>query len=108
MRHRRRPERGVAASWGEPGYVDVAARRELRPDVTSWNTPWEAETGDEMWQEMSESFGPIKTLLGALPPERAEASRRELRDFFAGEQVDGEVVLDRPFLLVRRRAEGLS
>ena len=68
--------------------------------ATTRNTPWRAETGDELWQEMSESFGPIKTLLGALPPERAASFERELRDFFSGEQVEGEVVLDRPYLLV--------
>ena len=94
------PGAGVAASWGDPSYVESLLGESFELTVTTRNTPWRAETGDELWQEMSESFGPIKTLLGALPPERAASFERELRDFFSGEQVEGEVVLDRPYLLV--------
>jgi SAM-dependent methyltransferase len=100
------PGAGVAASWGEPDYVESLLGASFDLTITSRNTPWRAETGDELWQEMSESFGPIKTLLGALPPERAEGFEREMRAFFAGEQADGEVVLDRPFLLVHGRRKG--
>jgi SAM-dependent methyltransferase len=94
------PGAGIAASWGEPAYVTSLLGESFDLTITTRNTPWRAETGDELWHEMSESFGPIKTLLGALPPERAAGFERELREFFAGEQGDGEVVLDRPFLLV--------
>jgi len=100
------PGAGVAASWGEAAYVESLLGASFDLTITPLNTPWRAETGDELWQEMSESFGPIKTLLGALPPERAEGLEREMRAFFAGEQADGEVVLDRPFLLVHGRRKG--
>jgi SAM-dependent methyltransferase len=100
------PGAGVAVSWGEPAYVESLLGASFDLTITSRSTPWRAETGDELWQEMSESFGPIKTLLGALPPERAESFEREMRAFFAGEQADGEVVLDRPFLLVYGRRKG--
>ena len=68
--------------------------------VTELDTPWEAESADEMWAEMSEGFGPIKTLLGALPPERAEAFKTDLVDFFRREETDAGMTMSRPYLLV--------
>jgi len=53
-----------------------------------------------MYAQMAESFGPIKTLLGALDPERAAWFRTEILKVFAGMDTgDGRVVFDRPYLL---------
>ena len=49
---------------------------------------------------MSEAFGPIKTLLGALPPERAEAFKAELLAFFEREATESGISMDRPYLLI--------
>ena len=68
--------------------------------MTDRDTPWQAESAEEMWTEISEAFGPIKTLLGALPPERAESFKGELLDFFAREQTEEGLSMDRPYLLV--------
>ena len=55
-----------------------------------------------MWDEFSTSFGPIVTLLGILEPERATAFRDDLVGLFEENTADGgDVVLDRPYLLVR-------
>ena len=53
-----------------------------------------------MWAVLSESFGPIKTLLGNLPPGRAEAFKSEMLEFFRSEAKDGGVSLDRAYLLI--------
>jgi hypothetical protein len=53
-----------------------------------------------MWSEMSEAFGPIKTLLGALPPERAESFRRELIELFEREKTAAGVSMARPYILI--------
>ena len=53
----------------------VAARRELRADGHDARTrPGGRRRATSCGRRCRESFGPIKTLLGALPPERAEAS----------------------------------
>ena len=91
---------GIAASWGEPGYAESLLGASFDLTVTELDTPWEAESADEMWAEMSEAFGPIKTLLGALPPERAEAFKTELVDFFRREETDAGMTMSRPYLLV--------
>lgn len=93
------PDAGVAASWGEREYVEGLLGDDFDLTITEHNTPWE-ESPDEMWAVLSESFGPIKTLLGNLPPERAEAFKSEMLEFFRSEAKDGGVSLDRPYLLI--------
>jgi hypothetical protein len=52
--------------------------------------------------EFSGSFGPIVTLLETLEPERAAAFRADLIALFDDSaDAGGEVVLDRPYLLVK-------
>jgi ubiquinone/menaquinone biosynthesis C-methylase UbiE len=94
------PGAGVAATWGEPGYAETLLGDHFEITTTDRNTPWVKETADEMWAEMSEAFGPIKTLLGALPADRAESFRTEMLAFFAGEQDETGISFDRPYLLV--------
>jgi ubiquinone/menaquinone biosynthesis C-methylase UbiE len=94
------PGAGVAATWGEPGYAEGLLADHFDVRTTEHNTPWVKETAEEMWTEMSEAFGPIKTLLGALPPDRAESFKSEMLDFFAGELSETGISFDRPYLLV--------
>jgi hypothetical protein len=49
---------------------------------------------------MSESFGPIKTLLGVLPPDRAAAFKADLFEFLESEQTADGIHLDRPYNLI--------
>lgn len=94
------PGAGVAVSWGEPGYADELLGDDFELTVTQRDTPWAVETAQEMWTEMSEAFGPIKTLLGMLPPDRAEAFKTELLEFFEGEATESGISMDRPYLLI--------
>jgi len=94
------PDAGVAASWGEPGYAESLLGDDFALTVTTANTPWGSESAEELWTEISEGFGPIKTLLGALEPERAESFREELTAFFRQEETESGLAMDRPYLLV--------
>jgi SAM-dependent methyltransferase len=91
---------GVAATWGEPGYAESLLGEAFDVTVTEHDTPWRAESADEMWTEMSEAFGPIKTLLGVLPPERAKAFEDDLIAFFRREETEDGMTMSRPYLLV--------
>ena len=94
------PGAGVAVSWGEPGYAEGLLGDDFDLTITQHDTPWQVETAQEMWTEMSEAFGPIKTLLGALPPERSEAFKTELLEFFEGEATESGISMNRPYLLI--------
>jgi len=94
------PGAGMAVSWGEPGYAEELLGDDFELTITQLDTPWTVDTAEEMWTEMSEAFGPIKTLLGALPPERAEAFKAELLEFFEGETTESGLSMDRPYLLI--------
>jgi SAM-dependent methyltransferase len=94
------PGAGVAASWGERDYVESLLGGAFELTITDGDTPWEVQTAQEMWTEISEAFGPIKTLLGVLPPERADAFRDELIGLFEREQTDDGISMERPYLLI--------
>lgn len=94
------PGAGIAATWGEPGYAESLLGGSFDLTITEHDTPWTVADAEEMWAEMSEAFGPIKTLLGALPPDRAKSFERELLDFFRREQTDEGLSIARPYLLV--------
>jgi len=96
------PDAGVVDSWGEPGYAEALLGDAFELKITAHNTPWHVESADELWAEMSESFGPIKTLLRALEPERADALEDELLAFFRRAETESGLAIDRPYLLVHR------
>lgn len=91
---------GVAATWGEPGYAESQLSDALDVKATAHDTPWAAKSADEMWTEMSEGFGPIKTLIGALLPERAAAFKDDLLGFFRREERAPGLQMSRPYLLI--------
>ena len=94
------PGAGVPFDWGEPEHCEELLGDAFELEITNHNTPWKAETPDEIWELISESFGPIKTLLGALPPERAEAFRVEMLDYLEEELTEDGIGLDRLYILV--------
>ena len=101
------PGAGVAAEWGEEDYCRTRLGEDFELTFERHDTPW-TDTPEEIYREMSEAFGPIKTLLANLDEERAAAFRTELLRFFSEQATQGEdgaVIVDRPYLLVlgRRR-----
>ena len=94
------PDAGVAASWGEREYVERLLGDDFDLTITEHDTPWKVESPEELWALISESFGPIKTLLATLPPERAEAFETEMLEFFRGEETDDGLSLARPYFLI--------
>ncbi len=91
---------GSPLQWGDADYCATmlgdAFDVEIRPSVATWS----AATAGEIYDEMEEGFGPIKTLLGALEPSRADALRDDLRGFFAGFATTDGAAWVRDYLLV--------
>ena len=94
------PGAGVAASWGDPEYCTRMLGDAFDLEITAHNTPWRVESADEFWVEMSEGFGPIKTLLGSLDPDRREAFRSDMFAFLEKERTPEGLAMDRPYILV--------
>ena len=93
---------GAPTQWGDAAYCEALLGPHFELEIQSLNTPWTAPSAEEMWDEFSTSFGPIVTLLGILEPERATAFRDDLVGLFEENTADGgDVVLDRPYLLVK-------
>lgn len=94
------PGAGIPIEWGEPEHCEKLLGPSFDLEITSHNTPWQVETAEEMWTEISENFGPIATLLRMLPPERAADFRQELIELFEEERTSDGVRMDRFYNLV--------
>lgn len=86
--------------WGEPEYCHQLLGDAFDLEITTHNTPWQVETPEELWEDMSEGFGPIKTLLGRLSPDPAEAFRSDMFAFLDRQRTDDGIRLDRVYNLV--------
>ena len=53
-----------------------------------------------MWDLLVTGFGPIKTLVGAIGPDRADRFRGEMIALLGSMSSNGATKLDRPYLLV--------
>lgn len=97
---------GSPLRWGDPDYCTAMLGEAFELEIQSHDSTWSTGSSDEIVQEMEEGFGPIKTLLGALEPERAAALHEDLRAFFGGMTTAAGAAWTRPYLLVlgRRRA----
>ena len=94
------PGAGTALQWGEASYCEKMLGEAFELTITTHNTPQEEESGEAVWQLLSTSFGPIKTLLGNLPEERAQSFHDEMVGWLE-EQRTGDVVrFDRVYHLV--------
>lgn len=95
------PGAGVSTQWGDPEYCESLLGGDFDLAIEHLNTPWKGESGDAMWEEFSEAFGPIVTLLRVLEPDRAAGLRADVIALFDEGAAGGEIVLDRPYLLVQ-------
>ena len=92
---------GVPTQWGDPDYCESLLGEDFDLTFEHCNTPWRGESGDAMWNEFSEAFGPIVTLLRMLEPDRAAGLRSEVIALFDDGAAGEGVVLDRPYILVK-------
>ena len=94
------PDAGVPFAWAEPEYAEMRLGDAFELEFSQHNSPWQEETPIAVWELMSESFGPIKTLLGVLPPERAESFRTEMLEYLEEERTDEGIDIERLYRLI--------
>ncbi len=99
------PGVGSPFDWGRREHVDDLLGAAFELALEEGDAPQLGESGEEIWELFSTSYGPTKTLADSLEPERREELHRQWVDFYEGFRVDGEIRQPRPYLLVlgRRR-----
>ena len=91
----------MPVDWGRPGRAE-----ELLSDAFDLQTErrvstMEEESGEAVWQLFLGSFGPVKTLAGALDDDRREEFHRAWVDMFEQKYRSGDrIVQPREYLLV--------
>lgn len=92
---------GVSISWGDEAYCERLLGDAFDLSFTHHDVPWVGTSPEDLWNEMSEAFGPIVVLLRSLDEERAAAFRREMIELFGRSATEDGAVMPRPFLLIR-------
>jgi ubiquinone/menaquinone biosynthesis C-methylase UbiE len=97
---------GSAIAWGDPAYCEEMLGDTFDLEISHHDVPWVGESGDDLWNEMAEAFGPIVVLLRSLDDDKAASFRREMIELFGRMETADGVVLPRPFLLARGTKRG--
>ena len=95
------PGAGSPIAWGDEAHCERLLGEAFVLSLSRHELPWTAESPEDLWEVMSEAFGPIVTLLRRLSPEQAAGLRRDVIALFARGATEVGVSLPRPFLLVQ-------
>ena len=96
------PGAGNPFDWGRPDHVRSLLEGAFELEFEVLDAPHVAESGEEIWELMSTSYGPTKALADSLEPVRRDALRQVWIDFYEGHRApDGLIRHARPYLLTR-------
>ena len=91
------PHRTPASrSVGRAGYAECCLGDAFELELTEHDTPWKAESAEELWAEMSEASGRSRRSSAPCRPSVPSRSRKELLDFFGGEADRDGIAIERP------------
>jgi SAM-dependent methyltransferase len=95
------PPEGVARplDWGREEHVRELLGDNFELEFHGGDMPLEAESGDEVWELFSTSFGPVKTLWETLESPRREELRQAFVDFHEGFRENGGIRMEREYLV---------
>jgi SAM-dependent methyltransferase len=85
--------------WGREEHVRELLGDAFELDFHLGDMPLEAESGEEVWELFSTSFGPVKTLWEMLESPRREEFREAFIDFHEGFRADGGIRMERGYLI---------
>lgn len=88
------PDAGNPFEWGTREHVRELLEDAFELEFVERESPQVGESGEQLWDLFSTSFGPTKTLAGMLPPERREEFRRSIVEFY--EQYRGDAGISHP------------
>jgi SAM-dependent methyltransferase len=82
---------GSPLAWGTRAYQQQLLGDAFELEFEDGNSPDEQESSEEMWELMSTSFGPLKTLDASLEGERREQLRARVLEFLESYR-DGDTI----------------
>ena len=85
--------------WGRQAYQRGLLADAFELEIVERESPQDGESGEQLWQLFSTSFGPSKTLLDSLQPERAEEYHRATVEFYERYRDGGKIRHPRHYLL---------
>ena len=99
------PEAGNSLAWGTREHVRELLEDAFELEFVDLESPQVGESGEEIWELFSTSFGPTKTLADMLPPERREELHSTYVDFYERYREDDGIRHPREYLVTlgRRR-----
>jgi ubiquinone/menaquinone biosynthesis C-methylase UbiE len=99
------PEAGKPLEWGTQEHVHELLGDAFELEFVNRVSPQHGESGEQLWELFSTSFGPSKTLADALPPDRRDEYRRATVEFYENYRGDGGIQHPRHYLVAigRRR-----
>lgn len=95
------PGAGVPLAWGEESYVRAKLGDAFDLSIERRVSRFEDESPRHAWEYFAPRFGPVRTMLDNLDPERRTAFELAAREHFEqGRQPDGTYLDEREYLLV--------
>jgi ubiquinone/menaquinone biosynthesis C-methylase UbiE len=95
------PGAGAPATWGREDYVRTRLGEDFDLQIERRISRQEEESPEHAWEYFAPRFGPVKTMLENLPPERRAEFEQVARGHFEkGRQPDGSYLDEREYLLV--------
>jgi SAM-dependent methyltransferase len=76
------PDLPSPLEWGRPDYQHELLADTFELEIVERESPQHGESGEQLWQLFSTSFGPSKTLVDALEPDRAEEYHQATVEFY--------------------------
>ncbi len=93
------PGVGNPFDWGREEHVSGLLGDAFELEFVERDSPMDAESGEEVWELFSTSYGPTKTLAHSLAPERREEFRRAFVAYFEQSRVNGGIESSRRYLV---------
>lgn len=99
------PGIGKPLDWGTREHVRELLEDSFELEFVDLESPQLGESGEQLWELFSTSFGPSKTLADALTPDRREEYHRASVEFYEGYRDDDGIRHPRHYLVTigRRR-----
>jgi SAM-dependent methyltransferase len=93
------PGAGSPFAWGDRDHVQELLGDSFELEFEEHDSPLALASGEEYWQLFSTSYGPTKTVIEALEPDRLEEFHRAWVEFGDARREGDEMVHHREYLL---------
>lgn len=100
------PDAGKPLDWGTREHARELLEDAFELEFLDLESPQLGESGEQLWQLFSTSFGPSKTLVDSLSPERREEYRRASVEFYERYRDEHGIRHPRHYLVTLGRRRG--